>query len=148
MAKKSLTSTKRKVRTRKTKQVVETFDGYTTKKLQELVNNPVTDTGLEVNVDAAWDELMRRYDAMSDDLIREYTLSDRIEMVSSPVGFDLTDEDRFDVMPPLPVFNPSLPILVVLPPSKPARWESIPPPVPAWLIAKFAKKVSHDHFFR
>lgn len=145
---KRLTAPKRKVRTRKTKQVVETFDGYTNKKLAELIENPVTDTGLEVNVEAAYDELMRRYDAMSDDLIRDYTLSDRIEMVGSPVGFDLTDEERFDVMPPLPVFTPALPILVVLPPSKPERWESIPPPVPAWLIAKFQKKTTWASFFR
>jgi hypothetical protein len=148
MPKKLLTATKRKVRTRKTKQVVETFDGYTNKKLMELIENPVTDTGLEVNREAAYDELMRRYDAMSDDMIREYTLEDRIDMVGSPVGFDLTDEERFDTMPPIPAYVPALPILVVLPPSKPENWESIPPPVPAWLIAKFAKKVTHAHFFR
>jgi hypothetical protein len=90
---KSLTSKPRKVRTRKSKSAVEDFTGYTTRKLRELVEQPYTDTGLEVNQEAAWDELCRRYDADSEVAIAEYLEAVEGEATSvepnlASVGFD------------------------------------------------------------
>jgi hypothetical protein len=203
---KSLTSKPRKVRTRKFKSAVEDFTGYTTRKLRDLVEQPFTDTGLEVNQEAAWDELCRRYDANSEVAIAEYL--EAVEEEASPVepnlasvGFDWDEafesaaiseegvtvelpeeqvarildagfesveaffeecakpstpvepvkpakaprkprskkvkaQPTFDVMPPLPAYQPRM-----TPPAPPARCEIIPPPFNPY------KKITSTFFF-
>ena len=132
MAKRSITSTKRKVRTRKSKQVVEDVASYPTKKLQELAVQPYTDTGLEVSPDAVHVELCKRYDKAGEELVREYC---REPVVAKPasVGFDAEpeiDSDPRAGMPPLPAYVPAPAVLVVIPPAAPEACEIIPPPAP------------------
>jgi predicted HicB family RNase H-like nuclease len=100
---KSITSKPRKVRTRKSKTAVEDFSGYTTRKLRELVEQPYTDTGLEVNQEAAWEELCRRYDADSEVAIAEYLQaveeeSNPVEPNHAAIGFDWDEAFESAVM--------------------------------------------------
>lgn len=144
--KRSITEKTRKVRTRKSKQVVENFHGYTTKKLAELVEQPYTDTGLEVNQEAAREEYYRRLDAMSEDMIAEF-IAEPKAYVAGSIGFDWQDDaDAAPVViveavkpepSPAPLLLTIIPppirpdmIRKPMPPAAPTDFEWILPPVP------------------
>lgn len=141
--KRKITDNPRKIRKRTDRTIVETFTGYTNKKLRELVEQPFTDTGLEVNQDAAFEELMVRYDAKSTDLIREFTREPSVQAVGS-IGFDWQDESEAApvVVVEAPVVAPApVLLLTVIPPAAPIDFEWILPPVRPEMIRQTARPV-------
>lgn len=102
------------MRAKAKRQVTESFKGYTNARLAQVVAEPHNpDTGLEVNQDAAFEELMRRYDAMSDDMIKDFIKPSKAK--ASSIGFD----DSFECQ--------VISIAKPMPPKAPKDFEWIPP---------------------